>query len=168
MKNYIIVIFIILVISGVLWALSAIPRKEMAAGQPIILDSDSKPQRKNTDNMSIAAAPAEKVEVFLFHRNQRCTTCIAIGKLSGETVAERFGQEAMGGRVVFREVNIDEPQNKELAEKFKAGGSALFINAIRGGIDNIQEDTQVWRLAGDQPAFKNYLETKIKTLLGKQ
>ncbi|MFA6376725.1 MAG: hypothetical protein WCX69_04975, partial [Candidatus Paceibacterota bacterium] len=79
MKKYIIAIFIILGIAGVLWILSAIPKKEAAAGQPVILDSGLKSQRKDKSNMSIAAAPAEKVEVFLFHRDQRCTTCIAIG-----------------------------------------------------------------------------------------
>ena len=118
--------------------------------------------------MSIAAAPAQKVEVFLFHRTQRCTTCIAIGKLSGQTIEERFGLEVLSGKVAFREVNIDEPQNKELAEKFKAGGSALFINTIRDGNDNIQEDMEVWRLTDDPAAFKNYLADKINGLLGRQ
>jgi hypothetical protein len=104
----------------------------------------------------------------LFHRTQRCTTCIAIGKLSGQTVEERFGPEVLSGKVVFREINIDEPQNKELAEKFKASGSSLFINAVREGSDNIQEDMEVWRLTNSPDDFKNYLAGKINILLGKQ
>lgn len=133
--------------------------------------SDTAPQNKpkgDTSNMSVAAVPAEKVEVFLFHRTQRCATCIAIGKLSGQTVEERFSEEIKNGKIVFREVNIDEPQNKELAEKFQAGGSSLFINAIREGSDNIEEDLEVWRLTGDEAVFKNYLARKINGLIGKQ
>jgi len=83
-------------------------------------------------------------------------------------VEENFGQEVLAGKVVFREVNIDEPQNKALAEKFQAGGSSLFINAIREGSDNIQEDMEVWRLTNNPQAFKNYLTNKINGLLGKQ
>ena len=160
-------ILAVLGIIGALGTLSAVPKKDAASEQSANLDSAAKPQ-KDTSNMSIAVASAQKVEVFLFHRTQRCTTCIAIGKLSGQTVEERFGQEVLSGKVVFREVNVDEPQNKELAEKFKASGSALFINAIRGGSDNIQEDVNVWRLTGDEAAFKNYLAGKINGLLGKQ
>jgi len=118
--------------------------------------------------MSIAVVPAERVEVFLFHRTQRCTTCIAIGKLSSQTVEERFGSEVLSGKVVFREVNIDESQNKDLAEKFQAGGSSLFVNAIREGNDNIEEDLEVWRLTGDEAAFKTHLARKINSLLGKK
>ena len=166
-KKIIITILAVFGITGALWMLSTAPKKDAANDQPASLDSAAE-QQKDTNNMSIAVAPAQKVEVFLFHRTQRCTTCIAIGKLSGQTVQERFGPEVLSGKIVFREVNIDEPENKALAEKFKASGSSLFINAIRNGNDNIQEDMEVWRLTGDQAAFKNYLTGKINVLLGKQ
>jgi len=161
------VILVILGIAGVLGVLSAIPKKDAQNGQEANLN-DATSRQKDTGNMSIAAKPAQKVEVFLFHRTQRCVTCITIGKLSGKTVEENFGQEVLAGKVVFREVNIDEPQNKALAEKFQAGGSSLFINAIREGSDNIQEDMEVWRLTNNPQAFKNYLAGKINGLLGKQ
>lgn len=110
---------------------------------------------------------ADKVEVFLFHATQRCATCIAIGKLSGETVYEYFQPELRDGKIEFREINIDLPENKELAQKFQASGSALFINAIYAGQDNISEDTKVWRLTQDDVQFKSYLKDKINSLLGK-
>lgn len=165
-KKIVITFLVILGTVAVLGILSAFPKKDVRSDQVANLDSASKPQ-KDTSNMSIAIVPAQKVEVFLFHRMQRCTTCIAIGKLSGQTVEERFGPEVLSGKVVFREINIDEPENKALAEKFQASGSSLFINAVRGESDNIQEDTQVWRLTGDSEAFKNYLAGKLNILLGK-
>ena len=166
-KKIIISIVAFLGIAGILGIMSAAPKKNTISERTIDTEFALKPQI-DTGNMSIVVEPAQKVEVFLFHRTQRCVTCIAIGKLSGQTVNEWFGQEVLSGKVVFREVNVDEPQNKELAEKFKASGSALFINAIRGGSDNIQEDVNVWRLTGDEVAFKNYLAGKINGLLGKQ
>jgi len=134
--------------------------------------SISSPKNNNTtentnksDDTGIVTA--SKVEVFLFHATQRCPTCIRIGQLANATVEERFSEQLRAGRIEFREINIDFPENKELAEKFQAGGSALFINAIRNGQDNIKEDTMVWQLAGgDATKFKNYLSDKIKTTLG--
>ena len=110
---------------------------------------------------------ADKVEVFLFHATKRCITCITIGKLAGETVNEYFQPELRNGQIKFREINTDLSENKDLARKFQASGSSLFINAIINGKDNITEDTKVWRLVSDKAQFKNYLKDKIDNLLGR-
>lgn len=115
-----------------------------------------------TSNLAIAP---DKIEVFLFHATQRCSTCIAIGRLSEKTVLEKFPEELESGRIVFREINIDLPENKELVNKFQASGSALYINAIKDGQDRIEQDTKVWRLTGDDIAFVGYLENKLNMIM---
>ncbi len=126
-----------------------------------------KPKDNITNNINSESAGATKVQVFLFHATQRCPTCIRIGKLAEATVKERFAGQLKSGKIEFREINIDLPENKALAEKFQAGGSALFINAVKDGQDNIEEDTMVWQLAGgDATKFKDYLSNKINTILG--
>jgi len=122
---------------------------------------------KTIDSDQTAKQSADKVQVYLFHATQRCITCITIGKYAGETVYEYFQPELRDGKIEFREINIDLPENKELAQKFQASGSALFINAISNEQDNISEDTRVWRLTQDEIQFKSYLKNKLKTLLGK-
>ena len=112
-------------------------------------------------------AGVTKVQVFLFHATQRCPTCIKIGKLAQVTIEERFPEELKTGKIEFREINIDLPENKALVEKFQAGGSALYINSIKDGQDNIAEDTMVWQLAsGYEIKFKDYLSGKLNTILG--
>ena len=110
---------------------------------------------------------ADKVQVFTFHSTARCATCIAIGKLSGEVVEEYYQPELRAGKIEVREINIDLPENKELATKFQASGSALKINAIYDGEDHINEDTTVWRLTSNPTQYKSYLKNKIDNLLGK-
>lgn len=119
-----------------------------------------KPLQVTTSNQK-----ADKVEVFLFHATQRCPTCIRIGQLAKATVEEKFSEKIKSGEIEFREINMDSPENKALAEKFQAGGSALFINAIKDGQDDIKEDTMVWRLAGEADKFEDYLSNKIWSLL---
>ena len=119
------------------------------------------------DSSQSAKQSADKVQVYLFHATQRCITCITIGKYAGETVDEYFQPELRDGKIEFREINIDLPENKELAQKFQASGSALFINAISNNQDNISEDTRVWRLTQDEIQFKDYLKNKLNNLLGK-
>jgi len=122
---------------------------------------------ENNEISNQELAIAEKVEVFMFHSTQRCPTCIKIGQLTKATIEERFSEQLKSGKINFREINIDLPENKILAEKFQAGGSALFINAITNGKDNIKEDINVWRLVSNEQRFITYFEDKIKKLIGK-
>ena len=110
---------------------------------------------------------ADKVEVFVFHSTQRCISCITIGKFAGETVNEYFQPELRDGKIEFKEINIDLPENKELARKFQASGSSLFINAIYDDTDHIKEDTKVWRLVNSEDQFKTYLKGVINNNFGK-
>lgn len=114
---------------------------------------------------SQASKSSDRVQIFLFHATKRCISCINIGKFAKETVEQKFPEELKSGKIEFREINIDLPENKELATKFKATGSALFINAIINNNDNISEDAQVWRFVSDKEAFISYLSDKIKSLL---
>jgi hypothetical protein len=121
---------------------------------------------KNNTTNSLNPTGATKVQVFLFHATQRCPTCIRIGKLAEATIEERFAEQIKSGKIEFREINIDLPENKTLAEKFQATGSALYINSIKNGQDNIVEDTMVWQLAsGHEIKFKDYLSSKLNTIL---
>lgn len=110
---------------------------------------------------------ADKIEVFYFHSTARCTTCLAIGRLTNETVAEYFQPELRDGKIEVREVNIELPENKEIAKKFQASGSSLYLNTIYDNQDHISEDATVWRLSSNPEQFKSYLKNKIEKQLGK-
>lgn len=112
--------------------------------------------------------PAEKIQVFLFHATQRCSSCIAIGKYAKETIDQKFPEELRSGKIEFREINIDLPENKDLATKFKATGSALFINPIFDRQDHIKDDTRVWQLVSNKQDFINYLSDKLQKMLGSE
>ena len=152
---------------GVL-AILAIASSGTPKSSEAIADSQNSQSNVSSNNGLQQSLPgADKVEVFLFHATQRCPTCIKIGQLAKATVEERFPEQLKSGKIDFREINIDLPENKALAEKFQAVGSALFINTIRNGQDNIEEDMTVWQLAsGDPIKYKDYLSKKLNTILG--
>lgn len=133
------------------------------------ISNNNEPQAAKINEVKVSETKikAEKVQVFTFHEAQRCATCIAIGKLSNEVVEEYYQPELRDGKIEVREINIDLPENKELAIKFQASGSALKINAIYDGQDHITEDVTVWRLTSNTTQYKSYLKSKIDNLLGK-
>lgn len=110
--------------------------------------------------------PAEKVQIYEFHSTNRCYSCITMGEYIKAMVEESFQAEIKSGKLEFREINVDLPENKAIAAKFKAAGTSLFINSIIDGKDNIQEESQAWRLLGDQRALSDYLSKKIRGMIG--
>ena len=64
------------------------------------------------------------VTVYYFHGDRRCTTCKAVGSVSKQTIADAFEGNA---NVIFKDLNIDDPANNELKDKFELSGSGLFV-----------------------------------------
>lgn len=108
---------------------------------------------------------AEKIEVFVFHATQRCISCINIGKYTKAVIEDKFSEEYKSGKIIFKEINIDLPENFKIVQEYSVGGSALYINVIKNGKNNHEQDTTVWRLVTNEPQLKNYFESKLKALL---
>ena len=122
------------------------------------------PPSQNTDT---AADKAEKIEVVHFHGTHQCWSCIMVGEYALKTIKEKFPEEYKNGTIMFKEINGELPENRDIVIKYQARGPSLFINAIKNGVDNIQEDVTVWRLVVNESQYINYLQNKINGLLGK-
>ena len=118
--------------------------------------------------MSSVETVADKLEIYYFHRTVRCYSCKTIGQYVREAMEDEYSEEIESGLIDFRELNVELPENKEIAQKYQASGSSLFINRIIGNIDNIEQDVNVWRLLKDEKQFKEYLINKINLYLGLQ
>ena len=86
----------------------------------------SKAQSKVVENQ----AKEHIIEIFDFHTTNRCITCKAIEANTKYTLDTYFADELKNGKITFQVVNIDEDENYELAKKFKASGTSLFLNII--------------------------------------
>ncbi len=110
---------------------------------------------------------AEKIEVVHFHGTRQCWSCITVGEYALKTIQDKFPEEYKNGTIVFMDINVELPENEDIVVRYQARGSSLFVNAITDGRDNIEEDTIVWQLVGDEGKYINYFEDKLKSLLGK-
>lgn len=67
------------------------------------------------------------VEVIYMHGKSRCPSCLAIEEVTKETIARLFSNEIENGSLVLSIVDIDNPANLSVAEKYNAVGSALLV-----------------------------------------
>ncbi|MDY0200390.1 MAG: nitrophenyl compound nitroreductase subunit ArsF family protein [Tenuifilaceae bacterium] len=81
-------------------------------------------QRAKSENTEIAQTA--KVVVYYFHGKQRCKTCLAIQKVTEETINENFAKNA---DVRFMELDYSDKANEAIAQKYEVANSSLFVVA---------------------------------------
>ncbi len=107
-----------------------------------------------------------KIEVIDFHSTHRCKTCIAIESNTEYTLKTYFAQEMKEGKITFQTLNVED--NKQLAEKFEATGTSLFLNVISKGKETSINLTNLAFSKGRNKAlFSEKLKEKIENELKK-
>ena len=107
----------------------------------------------------------ERVEIYHFHGNQQCASCIAVGDLAEKTVNANFKDELASGRLVFAHVNYDLPENAVLSAKYGVTGSSLWFGIYDTNGFHRQQNMDVWYLSGDKEKYKTYLTGVISKRL---
>ncbi len=114
-----------------------------------------------TTNPSVA-----KVEVIDFYGTHRCVTCKAIEANTKYTLDTYFSDPVKKGALVFKAVNVDKEENFDIAERFEATGTALFLNVIKDGKEKHIDLTDFAFAKGkDKDAFSMALKNKIEDAL---
>ena len=93
----------------------------------IAISSCNSQTQSTSDDQSgttVSQDEAKTVTVYYFHGDRRCTTCKAVGSVSKETVEENFADNP---NVVFKDINIEEPENNEIKDLLEMSGSGLFV-----------------------------------------
>lgn len=77
--------------------------------------------------------PNLKLQIYYFHATNRCPTCNSIEENVKKVIESDYKNELDKGIINFTALNIDEIQNKALAVKYLAYGSALHLVQIDNG-----------------------------------
>lgn len=107
------------------------------------------------------------VEVLYFHGKQRCITCKSIEKHTKDVLTAYFADQVKNGKIVFRVIDISQPANEKIAEKYEVTWSSLFINKWKGGKEKVKNMTEFgFSYAKSSPdVFKAGVKKKIEELL---
>jgi len=107
-----------------------------------------------------------KIEVIDFFSTHRCATCLAIESNAKFTVEHFFPEEVEAGTLIFKTVNVDLKKNLEMAERFEAAGTALFLNVIHDGKEKHVDLTDFAFMYGtEKEKFTEDLKAKIEAEL---
>jgi len=107
-----------------------------------------------------------KVIAYYFHGELRCRTCRTIEAYSEEAITKEFTNEIASGRLAWRVVNVDEPENKHFVEDFALASKSLVLAEYRDGKVTRHENLQqIWQLVRDKEAFLAYVRAATSDFL---
>lgn len=107
-----------------------------------------------------------RLEVYAFHGTRQCETCKNMKANTKATLEKYFAEELKSGKIVYQIIDVDDAKNEKLAEKFQATGTALMINKVVNGKDNISDWSDfAFDKANDANVFMPELKSKITMAL---
>lgn len=106
--------------------------------------------------------------VYYFYGSPRCTTCKKIEKYTQEAIAENFSKEIKAGKVLFRGVDYDKPENKHFLNDYKLFTKSVIASEIKNGKEiKYKNLDKIWTLTNNEKSFKDYITKEVKTSMGK-
>jgi hypothetical protein len=108
-----------------------------------------------------------KIDIYYFHRAERCATCLSIEENTLATLDEYFADELKDGKISFISINYEGDDEKETIEKFNAEDPALYITKVKNGKETTKSltDFAFENSLHNAEKFKNGLRDNLNKML---
>lgn len=114
------------------------------------------------------ATASPPVRLYYFHRNIRCTTCVALGDITSWVAEVSFRDEIASGELAFEMVNYQSPGNEHFAEDFALEQPSAVLAACDGdSVTSWRNLERIWELSEDHKGLEAYLKAEIRAFLGR-
>ena len=126
----------------------------------------TKQKEKAPSPQTAVKAQNSKVIAYYFHGTFRCTTCRTIEQYSHDAIQTYFAKELGNGRLEFRPVNVEEPENKHFIQDYQLVTRSLVLSLVSDGKETKWKNlTDVWKLVRDKDKFFQYVKDEVEKFL---
>ena len=127
----------------------------------------SKIIKEDTADTNINNLPENIDVVYYFHTNYRCETCELLEKNTGEVMEEYYSEELRDGTLIWKVINTDEEGNQHFRDDYELYSGAVVLVKRRNGKEITFKSLElIWELVYDEPEFKKYMSSEVKSFLG--
>jgi hypothetical protein len=113
-----------------------------------------------------APRPARQIVATYFHGDVRCATCKKLEADARAAVEQAFAAELADGRVVFKAVNVDRPENAHFNEDYKLVTRSLVVTEeVDGKVVRFSNLDKIWQLVRDEVAYRDYVVGAVRSYL---
>lgn len=145
---------------------------EVPAARPVASARAPRPVRPAVGKPEPVAAtpapvkPSATVVVTYFRATARCMSCLKIEDLTNATMTTRFSGPIAEKRVVWRVLNVDEPEFNHYIKDYRLYTKSVVVSEVKEGKEVRWKNLdQVWSLLKDPAAFQSYVEREVQAFL---
>ncbi|MGB9175874.1 MAG: nitrophenyl compound nitroreductase subunit ArsF family protein [Methanoregula sp.] len=99
-----------------------------------------------------------KIELIFFHPVPGCDSCERVGLYANETATTYFGPELASGRLVFLDIDLNLPENGEVAHRYGAYTQSLWMGVYDESGFHATEIIDIWYYQYNKEGFMQYLK----------
>ena len=105
--------------------------------------------------------------LYYFYGNVRCPICRKFESFSDEALREEFSEALNNGRLEWRMVNVEEPDNKHFISDYQLYSKSLVVVKIQGGKQTDWKNlNRIWKLVRNKGAFIKYVQDEVNNYMG--
>lgn len=113
-----------------------------------------------------SAQAAPPVMLYYFHRDIRCTTCVALGDITALVAEVTFKKQVAAGELGFSVVNYQDKGNEHFVGDFDLEQPSAVLAACRGdSVTAWRNLDRIWELSDKPKDLEAYLQGEIRAFL---
>lgn len=129
-------------------------------------EAATKQKEKAPSPLTEVKSQNSKLIAYYFHGTFRCTTCRTIEQYSHDAIQMYFAKELGNGKLEFRPVNIEEPENKHFIQDYQLVTRSLVLSLMSDGKETKWKNlADVWKLVRDKDKFFQYVKDEVEQFL---
>jgi hypothetical protein len=133
-----------------------------------ITSVDAKPNAQSSNGETQGQGP-DRLIVYSFHRTDRCDNCETVEAYAFEAVKSGFAEHLADGRIEWKVVNFEEPENRHFDADFELGNipSVILLKPGNDARKRWKNLTDVWPLAvaKKKTLFIHYVQDEIRRFM---
>lgn len=115
------------------------------------------------NSKNVTSNQSDNIQVYYFHFTARCMTCRTIEEKAKENVQILYPEFVQKGLITFQAINLDDKNNKPLANKLKVYGQTLLIVKNNKQI-NLTNEAFIYAMY-EPDKFKQIMKQNIDALI---
>ncbi len=113
-------------------------------------------------------AEQRKFIAYYFHGTHRCWSCLRIEDWSQDAIRENFSSELGEGKLIWKSVNVEKPENRHFVSDYQLYTKALVLVEMRGKNQIRWKNLEkVWRHLRNQQGFYEYVTQEVGEFMRK-
>lgn len=130
------------------------------------VDSLGQEATETDSTLQSSLSIGSKVTAYYFYTTQRCPTCLKIESLSEEAIRSGFAGELETGRLEWKPLNTDEPENEHFVEDYELYTKSLIIvEQVDGKQTRWKNCPKIWELVHRDKKFLSYVQDEVRDYL---